>query len=75
MAKKSEEQLMEAETTIRWDETDAPAALFTCSIKTRNEWRAYGFKIRESRIGTQVYGWYADVPKDRITYKMFRTAK
>lgn len=64
---KSEQSLMEAETTILWNETDEPAVLWTASPKIRREWEGYGFKPVVNGGG-----WRCSVPKDRIAYKMLK---
>ena len=64
---KSAETLMETETTIRWDETGKPATLWTASRHVRRAWQSYGFPIVK-----QGGGWRAEVPVDRISYKMVR---
>ena len=66
---KTEQSLMEAETHIRWDMTDAPAVLWTADPKVRKEWESFGFKPTE-----QGKGWRAEVPKDRISYKTVKKA-
>ena len=64
MAAKTEQSKQEAETVIRWDETEGPATLWTASVAVRNEWRACRYPIVE-RDG----GWTATIPVDRITFK------
>lgn len=64
---KSPTQLLENETTIRFDETGSPAVLWTASIPVRNEWRAAGFPVLV--VGG---GWGCRVPVDRITYKVMK---
>jgi hypothetical protein len=64
---KTDDRLMEAETTIRWDMTDAPAVLWTADPKVRREWQSFGFPITE-----QGKGWRSEVPKDRVSYKMLK---
>jgi hypothetical protein len=63
---KSEDSKMEAETIIRWDETDAHAILWTLSPKVRQVWDSYLFPVQPSGRG-----WTARVPSHRITYKTF----
>ncbi len=74
---KSLDTLMETETTLRWDETGAPAELFTASPAVRKVWQSYGFPIRESTVGQpkRVVGWFSTVPVDRIAYKPFKKDK
>ena len=57
--------LQEAETVIRFDETDDPAILWTASARVRKEWEGYGFKPVVSGSG-----WRVEVPKDRVTYRV-----
>ncbi len=64
MAAKTEQSKQEAETVIRWDETEGPATLWTASVAVRNEWRACGFKVEI--VGG---GWGCDTPIDRIIFK------
>ncbi len=64
---RSPEALMECETIIRWDETDAPAVLWTASPKVRREWESYGFSVK-----VDGGGWRTEVPVDRISYKMVK---
>ena len=60
---RSDDSKMEAETIIRWDETDELATLWTTSPKVRQEWKSYGFPVE---------GWCTRVPKDRISYKLLK---
>lgn len=66
---KSYDSKMEAETIIRWDETDELATLWTASPKVRQEWKSYGFPVEPYVIRQ---GWHTRVPKDRISYKLFK---
>jgi hypothetical protein len=66
---KSEDSKMEAETIIRWDETDELAILWTASPKVRDAWNSYLFPVTGDRNGG---GWRCRVPKDRISYKTFK---
>lgn len=59
-----DQKLMEQETTIRWDGTDAPAVLWTAVSAIRREWESYGFPVTPTQGG-----WRAEVTKDRIAYK------
>jgi hypothetical protein len=61
---KTEQSKQEAESIIRWDETADPAILWTASVSTRNEWRSWGYPVREDGGG-----WRVEVPKDRISFK------
>lgn len=63
---KSQQTLMETETTIRWDETGGPAVLWTASPKVRREWQSFGFPVVEGGGG-----WRVEVPVDRISYKPY----
>ena len=60
---------LEKETIIRWDETDEPAILWTVSAKVRQEWEAHNFPVKKCKMGS---GWQCQVPKDRISYKVFK---
>ncbi len=62
---RTEQTLMETETIIRFDETDAPATLWTASPRVRKEWESYGYK--PVVVGG---GWSLTIPKDRITYRL-----
>jgi hypothetical protein len=64
---KTEQSLMETETLIRFDETAAPAVLWTASARVRRDWEGYGFKP-----AAHGGGWRVEVPKDRISYKMLQ---
>ena len=64
---RSKESKMEAETHIRWDETDELAVLWTASPKVRSEWESYLFPVVPSGGG-----WKAEVPRNRVTYKTFQ---
>lgn len=70
MARKSLEKQMEAETIIRWDETDDLAILWTASAPVRQEWESFGFPVKISE--GSIRGWESRVPKDRISYKTLR---
>ena len=61
---------MEAETIIRWDETDDPAVLWTASPSVRREWESWGFPVV-----VQGGGWRSEVDRRRISYKPFKKAK
>jgi hypothetical protein len=63
---KTEQSKQEAETIIRWDETDEPAILWTGSVATRNEWKSWGYSILETKDGRS---WRVEVPKDRVSFK------
>lgn len=63
---KTNDQLMEAETIIRWDESSEEAVLWTASIVVRKQWKSFGFEVGETAGGK---GWACRVPIDRITYK------
>ncbi len=66
---RSEESKMEAETIIRFDETDGPATLWTATPSVRREWESFGFPVRADGGG-----WRSEVPKDRLSYKMLKKA-
>ena len=71
---KSDDSKMEAETVIRWDETDELAILWTASPKVRREWESYLFPVVAFPIagaGTKA-GWSTRVPKNRISYKTYQ---
>jgi hypothetical protein len=76
---KSQETLMETETTIRWDETDGPAVLYTASPAVRRVWASYGFPITPITVGTgdkiRTTGWRSECPVDRISYKPIKIVK
>jgi hypothetical protein len=65
MATKSLDKLREAETHIRWDETDEPAVLWTATPSVRREWEAHGFKVTGTKDN-----WRCEVPKNRISYRV-----
>ncbi len=64
---KSDEKLLEMETTILWNELEPVATLWTASPKVRKEWESFGFPV-------EVWGggWRAQCPKDRISYRMLK---
>ncbi len=64
---KSLQSLQETETIIRFDETDDLAILWTASPSVRREWESFGFKPFVNGSG-----WSTRVPKNRISYKMFK---
>ncbi len=66
---RTEEAKMEAETIIRWDETDGPAVLWTATPSVRREWEGFGFPV-VAHGG----GWRTTIPKDRISYKTLKKA-
>lgn len=68
---KTLDTLLETETLIRWDETDAPAVLWTSSARVRRDWESYDFK---PIVATPGGGWRVEVPKDRISYKPLKKA-
>jgi hypothetical protein len=51
----------ERETIVRWDETDAPAVLWTASPRQAAKWRKLGYALT-----TDPGGWRANVPKAAI---------
>ena len=66
MAKLSADTLMERETTLRYDESDDLAWLFTASIPVRNEWQSLGYVAQP---GISRGTWTLRVNKDRIVLK------
>jgi hypothetical protein len=66
---KTPDQLMEAETIIRWDESSEEAYLWTSSSKIQKEWKSFGYVVTD--VSTPKWGkaWWTRVPIDRITYK------
>ena len=62
---KTPDQLMEAETIIRWDESRTTATLWTASAAIRKEWASFGYPVTEAGGKS----WACEVPIDRITYK------
>ena len=69
MAKLSADTLMERETTIRWDELDHEATMFTASISVREEWQSLGYRVLAIKVGR---GWTTVVPADRVAFKPLR---
>lgn len=69
---KTPDQLMEAETIIRWDESREVASLWTASSKVAKEWKSYGFPVVSS--GALGSGWDCEVPIDRIRYAPLKKA-
>jgi len=63
---KTPDQLMEAETIIRWDESRDTAILWTASATVRKQWKSFGFEVHESTVRGS---WFSQVPIDRIIYK------
>lgn len=63
---KTPDQLMEAETILRFDESGLDAYLWTASRKVMKDWVSFGFPVKEAR---KPGCWWCDVPIDRITYR------
>jgi hypothetical protein len=70
---KSPEQLLEAETIIRWDMTGENAVLWTADPKVRKDWESFGFPVKVSALTGKA--WFCHVPVDRITFKPMKGAK
>lgn len=57
--------LVEQETHVRFDRTDAPAMLYTAAPGQAEKWRKLGYDVRP--LGA--HGWQASIPKGAVRFR------